>query len=302
MDDASFRARLEERAAETNAMLDRLLSASPLAGELRRPSRLVEAMRYAVLDGGKRLRPFLAIETATMLGGDHRGALRLACAIELVHGYSLVHDDLPAMDDDDLRRGKPTVHRAFDEATAILAGDALQTLAFDILAGDETHREPAVRIELVRLLARAAGMGGMVGGQVLDMAAEEKSPDRAGIELIQAMKTGALIRLCCEAGAVLARASDSDRNALERFGRLLGQAFQLIDDVLDVTAGEKALGKRAAKDAQRGKATLVALYGVEACRREARAILDRALAELRAVRGDGSWLAAAARFTIERSY
>ena len=198
--------KLDATAGLINGRLDGLLSPTALAGEIQRPDRLVAAMRHGVLNGGKRLRPFLVLETALLFDVDPEIAMPTACALELLHCYSLVHDDLPAMDDDDLRRGQPTVHRAYDEATAILAGDALLTLAFDLVSDPSGHADPAVRAELTQLLARASGLGGMIGGQVLDLAAEEGSPDEQEIRTLQSMKTGALIGFACRAGAVLARA------------------------------------------------------------------------------------------------
>ncbi|GIL00435.1 MAG: (2E,6E)-farnesyl diphosphate synthase [Alphaproteobacteria bacterium] len=283
-------------------MLERLVSGQLQAGETARPPRLVAAMRHGVLNGGKRLRPFLLIETAALFGADGEGPMRAACALECVHCYSLIHDDLPAMDDDDLRRGQPTVHRAFDEATAILAGDALLTLAFDILADAATDRDPAVRCELVLSLARAAGLGGMAGGQMLDLAAEGRRMDEAEIVTMQAMKTGALLRHACEAGAVLGGADAGERAAFARFGVAIGRAFQLADDILDVTATPTALGKRTAKDRDRGKATLVALHGLDRSRRIARDLLAEALAILEPFGERAFWLGEAARFVVGRDH
>ncbi|MCX5496302.1 polyprenyl synthetase family protein [Kaistia dalseonensis] len=257
------------------AVLDRLLALEPAPGEIARPARLIEAMRYAALGGGKRLRPALVVETALLFGQSGPGVLRTGAAVECLHCYSLVHDDLPAMDDDDLRRGKPTVHRAFDEATAILAGDALLTLAFDILADPQTDDDPTVRSALVLGLARASGLGGMVGGQMLDLEAERLSPDENGIRRLQAMKTGALIRFSCEAGAILGRASADEREAINHFGAVAGLAFQLADDLLDVTASAEAMGKATGKDEARGKGTLVSLHGVDGVR----AMLDELVSE-----------------------
>jgi farnesyl diphosphate synthase len=231
MSAAEFSTRLADCAARIEALLDRLLGPSALEGEIARPERLLTAMRYATLGGGKRIRPFLLIESARMVGAEEAGILRAAAALELVHCYSLAHDDLPAMDDDDLRRGRPSLHRAFDEATAILAGDALLTLAFDAIADPETDHDPAVRAELVAMLARAAGPGGMAGGQMLDLATDAR--DEIAILHMQAMKTGALFRFACEAGAVLGRASPEERARLAAFGARLGTAFQLADDLAD---------------------------------------------------------------------
>jgi len=251
---------LDESAARLEAVLDELTGAAPLAQETHRPPRLVAAVRHALLGGGKRLRPFLVIECARLFDEGVNASLA-AAAVECLHTYSLVHDDLPAMDDDALRRGRPTVHIAFDEATAVLAGDALLTLAFDVLAREETHPEPTVRADLVLTLARAAGMGGMAGGQMLDLLAEGEALDEPAIRRLQAMKTGALFAACCEMGAVLGRAGRDGRAAMRSFGAALGRAFQIADDLLDLESDASALGKAAGKDAAAGKATLVALLG-----------------------------------------
>ncbi|EJL54003.1 geranylgeranyl pyrophosphate synthase [Rhizobium sp. CF122] len=258
----TFEARLTATAREVEAVLDILLSPSVLNDEIARPERLRSAMHYAVLNGGKRLRPFLVVETASLLGGDRNAALRVGAALECVHCYSLVHDDLPAMDDDDLRRGKPTVHIAYDEATAILAGDSLLTYAFDIIAAPETKLPDAAKVALTLALARAAGIGGMAGGQALDLAAEKQAPDEQSIITLQAMKTGALIRYACEAGAIVAGASPEDRARLRQFGERIGLAFQLADDILDLTSDAATMGKATGKDAGRGKGTLVAMHGM----------------------------------------
>jgi len=258
----TFEARLTATAREVEAVLDILLSPSVLNDEIARPERLRSAMHYAVLNGGKRLRPFLVVETASLLGGDRNAALRVGAALECVHCYSLVHDDLPAMDDDDLRRGKPTVHIAYDEATAILAGDSLLTYAFDIIAAPETKLPDAAKVALTLALARAAGIGGMAGGQALDLAAEKQAPDEQSIVTLQAMKTGALIRFACEAGAIVAGASPEDRARLRQFGERIGLAFQLADDILDLTSDAATMGKATGKDAGRGKGTLVAMHGM----------------------------------------
>lgn len=243
--------------------------------------RLFEAMRHGTLGGGKRLRPFLVAETARLLGVEQRLAVRVGGAVELVHSYSLIHDDLPAMDDDDLRRGQPSCHVAFDEATAILAGDALLTLAFEVLAGPETHADAAVRCDLVAGLARAAGALGMVGGQMIDLASENMTADAAVITRLERMKTGALIAYACEAGAILGGASAEDRCALREFGFELGLAFQIVDDLLDVEGDEAALGKTVGKDQAAGKATFVSALGADAARREALALVDHAVSRLK---------------------
>lgn len=239
-------------------------------------ARLMEAMRYAALDGGKRIRPFLAIACSELFNVKPDRALRVAAAIEMVHCYSLVHDDLPAMDDDSLRRGQPTCHVRFDEATAILAGDALLTKAFEILATDETHPDPHVRAELVLALARAAGPEGMVGGQMLDLIAETEELNMPEITRLQRMKTGMLIAVSCESGAILGKATDGARHALHAYAHDLGLAFQIADDLLDVEGDEKTVGKRTGKDADAGKATFVSLLGVERARAQARLLVDQA--------------------------
>lgn len=256
-----FDFRLRQVAAALEALLTDLLSDSPRPGEIARPVPLLSAMRHAALDGGKRLRPFLVVESAALFGGNEEAALRVGAALECLHCYSLVHDDLPAMDDDDLRRGKPTVHVAYDEATAILAGDSLLTYAFDIIAAPETELPDSSKVALTLELARAAGAGGMAGGQALDLAAEKQAPDEAGIITLQSMKTGALIRYACEAGAIIGGAAPQERARLRQFGALIGRAFQLADDLLDLTSDAATLGKAAGKDAARGKGTLVGLKG-----------------------------------------
>jgi farnesyl diphosphate synthase len=264
-------------ARELDGALDTLLP--PAEGP---EARLFEAMRYAAIGGGKRLRGFLVLEGARQFGVSRTAALRVAGAVEMVHAYSLVHDDLPAMDDDDLRRGKPTVHRAFDEATAILAGDALQCHAFTVLAEEDTHPDPAVRAELVRCLSRAAGPRGMCGGQMLDMLAGESAGplDEIAIGRLQTLKTGKLIEFSAEAGAVLGKAPPAQRHALCLYGRDLGAAFQIADDLLDATASAEEAGKRTGKDAEAGKATLVGLLGLERARLQAERLVDQAKGHL----------------------
>jgi len=262
---------LTSQARFVEAALKTLLGEDALAGETARPQRLVAAMRHGALNGGKRLRPVLVLEAARLFGRADEGVLKAACALELIHCYSLVHDDLPAMDDDDMRRGQPTVHKAYDEATAILAGDALLTLAFDVIADDAVHADPAVRLRLSRELARAAGIGGMAGGQMLDLESEHRERTETEIRRLQAMKTGALLRYACRAGAILADAPEADIDRLTRFGEIIGLAFQLADDLLDVEASAEIMGKATGKDAEAGKATLVGLWGAETTRAE----LDR---------------------------
>ena len=285
-------------------MLEALLSDEVRPGEIARPPRLMEALRHAALGGGKRLRPFLTVETARLLGNDTAGALRAGCAVELLHCYSLVHDDLPSMDDDDLRRGRPTVHKAFDDATAILAGDALQTLAFEVLADPATDADPAIRAELVLRLARASGIGGMVGGQMLDLAAEgrygEAIADQDGVRRLQAMKTGAILAFAVEAGAVIARANAADLAALGAYGKALGAAFQIADDILDREASSEAMGKRTGKDQQKGKATLVDLLGMAQARRECAHLVQQADAAVARFGAPAETLRQAVRFVVER--
>lgn len=300
----AFTARLTAVAAEVEAMLEALLAPTLLQGEQARPQRLLDAMRYAALDGGKRLRPFVVVEGAALFGANGAGVLRAACSLELVHCYSLVHDDLPAMDDDDLRRGKPTVHRAFDEATAILAGDGLLTYAFDVMADPATHDDPSVRCELALGLARASGLGGMAGGQMLDLAAEAAgiALSRAQIEQLQAMKTGALLRFGAEAGAIFAKAQTNERAALSAYGAALGAAFQIADDILDAEGDEAAMGKRVAKDAGRNKGTLVAVLGMEAARKLRDELAQQAVDALAPFGARAEVLAQAALFTARRAH
>ena len=296
----SFATRLEAAAQQVAAELEALLSDTLLEGEIARPGHLLAAMRHGVLNGGKRLRPFLVLETARLLGAPEHAARRVAAALECIHCYSLIHDDLPAMDDDDLRRGQPTVHIAFDEATAILAGDALPTLAFDILSSPETDLPADARLRLVNQLARAAGIGGMVGGQALDLDAERVAPDEAGIVRLQAMKTGALLRYACAAGAIAAGADNQVLARMTRFGEIVGLAFQLADDLLDVTSDAATLGKAAGKDAGRGKGTLVSLHGVSAVRQRLDGLVEEATALLEPFGEDGETLRQAARFIATR--
>jgi farnesyl diphosphate synthase len=297
-----FEERLSDVAEATESMLDTLLSANPLPGETFRPARFLQAMRYASLGGGKRLRPFLLIETARLFGVEGKGVVRAAAALEMIHCYSLVHDDLPALDNDDLRRGRATTHKAFDEATAILVGDGLLTYAFDVTADPATHPDPAVRAELVLALARAAGIGGMVGGQVLDLEAEQaKEPHTAeAVIRLQSMKTGALLHYAVNAGAILGGADAEAKAALSRYGQALGAAFQVADDILDVEADEVALGKRAGKDAERNKATLVAALGFEAACERRDKMASEAISALKGLGPQAGILKEAAHFVVAR--
>jgi len=304
---AEFRRRLDAAAADIEDLLGGLLGPQPQPEEHDRPRRLMDAMRYASLGGGKRLRPFLVVETAALFGVPRERALMVGAALECVHCYSLVHDDLPAMDDDALRRGRPTVHKAFDDATAILAGDGLLTFAFDILSRQQAHPDPGVRIALVTALARAAGLGGMVGGQMLDLQAEGRFAGNIPVALgegevrtLQAMKTGALLRFACVAGALLGEAEAAARAAIDRYGVALGQAFQIADDLLDVEGDPATVGKATGKDAAAHKATLVSVLGVAAAKARLQALTGEAEAALGLFGDDAAVLRAAARFVAER--
>jgi farnesyl diphosphate synthase len=293
---AEFLVELQMAAAATDAFLDGALSEANTAV----PERLTAALRHAALGAGKRLRPFLLVESARLLGLTGDGPIRAGAALECVHCYSLVHDDLPAMDDDDMRRGKPTVHRAFDEATAILAGDALLTLAFEILADPATDPDARIRVALVAGLAKAAGAAGMVGGQQLDLAAENQPLDDSDIARMQAMKTGALFGFACEAGAIMGRASAEKRQRLANFGLAFGAIFQLADDLIDATGDPLSAGKKTGKDAGRGKATLVGSHGVHEARARLAAMVEDAIALLAPFGKEGKVLSAAVRFAGKR--
>ncbi|MEO8757068.1 MAG: polyprenyl synthetase family protein [Devosia sp.] len=299
MTDADFAGRLAANAAEIERALDTLLQAGPLGGPGELPERLIAAMRHGTLNGGKRLRPFLLRETATMLGVAPELSLAPATAVELVHCYSLIHDDLPAMDDDDLRRGRPTVHKAYDDATAILAGDALLTLAFAHL-GEHGATDPAIRARLVVELAAGAGAGGMVGGQMRDIDGETNPLDRLGIARMQAMKTGALIRAAIRMGAILAGADRDTLGHLTAYAEAAGRAFQLADDLLDVTASPAAMGKATGKDADLNKQTLVSILGVEAAQRHLGDIVHDAITALTPFGPEATTLREAARYFATR--
>jgi len=302
-----FAARLDATAKDIEDLLDQLVSAAPVDGEISRPARLVEAMRYASLNGGKRFRPFLVVESAALFAVPRQRALMAGAALECVHCYSLVHDDLPAMDDDALRRGRPTTHKAFDEATAILTGDGLLTFAFDILSRPQTHPDAAVRVELVNVLARAAGLGGMAGGQMLDLAAEGRfsggGPQQLGeteVRTLQAMKTGALLRFACEAGGILGSASAAQRAALVRYGLAVGQAFQIADDLLDLEGDPALVGKQTGKDAQAGKATIVGILGGAGAKARLRELIGEAERALAPFGTAAAVLIAGAKFVADR--
>ena len=295
-DKRNFSTSLAESAKEVEALMDRLLPV-PDGPE----ARVYEAMRYAIMAGGKRLRPFLVMAGSALFGVGSRCALRTAAAIELLHTYSLIHDDLPAMDNSDLRRGKPTCHIAFDDATAILAGDGLLTLAFEILADPETHGDPAVRCELVTSLAKAAGSSGMVGGQMIDLLAE-KDPtlDIGAIMRLQRLKTGALIAFSSEAGAILGKAGPEMRRLLVGYAHDIGLAFQIADDLLDAEGTAAETGKSVGRDAEAGKATFVSILGIEGARQQAAALVDQAINHLETFGEDAHLLRECARYIIQR--
>lgn len=263
-------------------------------------ARLFDAMRYAALGGGKRLRPFLVLNSACLFGVQEECAARVAAAVECVHSYSLVHDDLPCMDDDDLRRGRPSTHRQFDEATAVLAGDALLALAFEILSDSATHEDPNIRCELVRCLAVASGPHGMVGGQMLDLESENQTLPTGAVTRLQQLKTGALIAFSCEAGAILGKASPPHRQALHAYAHDFGLAFQITDDLLDIEGNAEMLGKTAGKDQVAGKSTLVSLVGVERAKVQAKFLSDQAVKHLDLFDEKADLLRHAARFAIDR--
>jgi farnesyl diphosphate synthase len=296
---AHFDTALRSGAAEIEAALDTLLTPVALGGPGEPPERLLAAMRHGTLNGGKRLRPFLLRETARMFGTAREHAIAAAVSVELVHCYSLIHDDLPAMDDDDLRRGQPTVHKAFDDATAILAGDALLTLAFGHLS-QHGHAEPAIALQLVTELATAAGAGGLVGGQMRDIEGETQTLDEIAISRMQAMKTGALIRASVRMGAILAGADNEALGALTEYAEALGRAFQLADDLLDVTASSDTMGKATGKDRGSNKQTLVARVGIDAARRHLGDMVHDAITALTRFGPEADTLREAARYVATR--
>jgi farnesyl diphosphate synthase len=291
--------RLKEALAAASAAIETALDSHlPLPDGPE--AKLVEAMRYATLGGGKRLRPFLVLQSAQLFNVSPASAMRAACAIEMVHCYSLTHDDLPAMDDDDVRRGRATVHKKFDEATAILAGDALLTQAFRLLAHPATHGDPQVRADLILALTEASGASGMVGGQMLDLIAETATFDLGQITRLQRLKTGAIIAFSAEAGAILGKAPIQARQALHAYAHDLGLAFQIADDLLDVEGSEKETGKKTQKDAARGKATFVSLLGVERARAQGRLLAEQAAKHLDLFAGKAELLQDVARWVVDR--
>jgi farnesyl diphosphate synthase len=263
---------------------------------------LYEAMRYAAIGGGKRLRPLLVIAASDLFLTARERAVRVGAAVECIHVYSLIHDDLPAMDDDDLRRGKPTLHKAYGEATAILAGDALHALAFEILADEATHEDPFVRAELIAELARAVGPAGMAGGQMMDLAAAEETLDLTAVTRLQQLKTGALIGFCLEAGAIMGRVPPEKRLKLRGYARDVGLAFQIADDLLDEEGQEEKTGKKVGKDRAKGKETFVTLLGRERARRQAGLLVGQAIDYLKSYGAEADLLRAIARFAVERDH
>ena len=280
---------------EVDAVFDALL---PLPGDSR--AALIEAMRYAAIGGGKRVRPLLVAATAEMYGVDRDAAVRAGCAVEAIHVYSLIHDDLPCMDDDDLRHGKPTLHRQFDEATAVLAGDSLHALAFEILADSETSSDPFTRSELIATLAIASGKDGMAGGQMMDMASEAEDYDLHTITRLQQLKTGALLGASVEMGAILGHVAPEGRAHLRAYARDIGLAFQIADDLLDVEGDVEKAGKALRKDEQQGKQTFVTLMGVEPARKQARALVEQAIGHLSSHGSEADLLRSLARYIVER--
>jgi farnesyl diphosphate synthase len=292
---------LEAALEEVGAGIDRgfaaLLDIPPDAR-----GRLYEAMRYAAIGGGKRLRPLLVVAACDLYKVDRARAMRAALAVECIHVYSLIHDDLPSMDDDDLRRGKPTLHRAFAESTAILAGDSLHALAFELLADGATHEDPFVRVELIAELARASGPAGMAGGQMMDLCAAAMGLDLAAVTRLQQLKTGALIGWCVEAGAIMGRVPPEGRIGLRGYARDVGLAFQIADDLLDHEGIEEKAGKRVGKDEAAGKETFVSLLGPDRARRQADVLIAQAVEHLHGFGAEADLLRAAARFAVERDH
>ena len=286
---------LADIARDVDRLFDTLL---PVPSDQR--GRLFEAMRYASIGGGKRLRPLLVVASCALFNVDRAAALRVGCAVEAIHVYSLIHDDLPCMDDDDLRRGKPTVHKAFDEAIAVLAGDSLHALAFELVIDEAVNADPFVRIELAEGLARASGPSGMAGGQMMDIAAESETFDLNAVTRLQQMKTGALISFSVEAGAIMGRVPPEGRGSLRGYARDLGLAFQIADDLLDEEGDESLAGKALHKDAAAGKATFLSVLGIERARAQAQMLVDQAISQLNSFGEEADLLRAIARYAIER--
>lgn len=286
---------LADIAADVDRGFDLLL---PVPDDGR--ARLYEAMRHAAIGGGKRLRPLLVVAASRLFNVGLESALNVGIAIECIHVYSLVHDDLPCMDDDDMRRGKPTVHKAFDEATAVLAGDSLHALAFEILADEETHPDPFVRAELIAELARASGPSGMAGGQMMDLAASDADFDLHSVTRLQQLKTGALISFCLEAGAILGRVPPEGRQGLRGYARDIGLAFQIADDVIDAEGDAAVAGKAVNKDAEAGKATFLSLLGIDRAKAQMHMLVEQAIAHLYTFGEEADLLRAIARYTVER--
>ncbi|MDQ8755410.1 polyprenyl synthetase family protein [Sphingosinicella sp. LHD-64] len=292
---------LQSALAEIGGEIDRAFDALlPVPADPR--ARLYEAMRYSAIGGGKRMRPLLVVAGCSLFKVDRARAVRAGLAVECIHVYSLIHDDLPCMDDDDLRRGKPTLHRAYDECTAILAGDSLHALAFEILADEATHEDPFVRVELALELARAAGPAGMAGGQMMDLVAGEMTLDLASVTRLQQLKTGALIGWCLEAAAIMGKVPAEGRTGLRGYARDIGLAFQIADDLLDHEGSEEKTGKRVGKDAGAGKETFLSLLGPERARQQAQALVEQAIDHLRGFGDEAELLRAVARFAVERDH
>ena len=286
---------MDRISGDIDQMFDRLLA---IPQDPR--ARLYEAMRHAAIGGGKRLRPLLVRAAADLFHIDRMPALRVGIAIECIHVYSLIHDDMPCMDDDDIRRGRPTVHKAYDEATAVLAGDSLHALAFEVIADPETHADPFVRAELALELAKASGPSGMAGGQMMDLIAESEEFDLGAVTRLQQLKTGALIGFCLEAGAILGHIPPEGRRSVRAYARDIGLAFQIADDLLDVEGAAEITGKAVGKDAAQGKATFVSLLGPERARQQAEMLVDQAIGHLAGFGSEATLLRAIARYVVER--
>ena len=295
MSEPTLRDALAEVQADVDRRFDGLL---PVPEDAR--ARLYEAMRHAAIGGGKRLRPLLVHASARLFDVSREASARVGVAIEAIHVYSLIHDDLPAMDDDDLRHGKATVHKVFDEATAVLAGDCLHALAFEVLADPATHPDPFVRAELVASLARASGPAGMAGGQAMDLAADGGAFDLGTVTRLQQMKTGALIAAAVEAGAILGRVAEEGRTGLRGYAHDIGLAFQIVDDLMDVEGDEHLAGKKLRKDGEQGKETFVSLVGIERARAQSRLLVDQAIDHLRHFGREADLLRAIAAYVVER--